>query len=628
MGATPSYPRRVSDTPTFITPLPPMKPADPAPFRRYPLYTKTCIVLACLVALIALLFVSTRVQLDSEATFRQTAFTLGESARLRRIAGEVAASSPGAASALHDQANLLLRNDTALNDWRQRGAPTRVIGEQLAALDAGVNAGVNTSAQAAPEALEQLKAQVERERDGHAAVISLLEACTGVLLLTGLATLAWGARRAFVVRPALTLQALAQVGHTPPEGLDEIDRLLKLQNGLSVRLRSEQDESARLKRIVEDYIAFADQSLDLLHYICAQLAEEVPTRGTLEALLQRLVGISRARRIALVLSESSAQLLGVDVVVSPGGDAPLIVRDRVVQELMTLTGVRSFPAAEDTGVMLPVLAAPVRVPSESYGVLIGEGDPDTRFEPRHLHLMETIASVLAHAISNLSRDVRDHRMALLEERNAIARELHDSLAQSLSYMKIQLARLQAVLPAEMAQTDVAQIAQAIREGVDSAYRQLRELLTTFRTSLHAHGLASTLEEVAEELSSRSGVNISIDNRIRRMRLTVNEELHVAQIVREALTNVIRHARASAATVRLSSSANEVTVLIEDDGRGITNEEGGDHHYGLAIMRERTRSLGGRLGIRGSEKGSRVELIFVPVAFAAQKARTGTGSAAR
>jgi two-component system nitrate/nitrite sensor histidine kinase NarX len=593
--------------------------ADPAPFRRYPLYAKTCIVLACLVALIALLFVSTRVQLESEVAFRQAAFTLGESARLRQVAGQIETGAPGAASTLLDQADQLLRNDTLLNDWRQRGAPTPAIGEQLAALNAGSNA---------PDALDRLKVQVEREGDAHAAVISLLEACTAMLLFAGLATLAWGARRSFVVRPALTLQTLAQVGHTPPEGHDEIDRLLKLQNGLSVRLRSEQDESARLKRIVEDYIAFADQSLDLLHYICAQLAEDVPSRGTLEALLQRLVGILRARRIALVLSESSAQLLGVDVVVSPGGDAPFIVRDRVVQELMTLTGVRSFPAGEDTGVMLPVLAAPVRVPSESYGVLIGEGDPDTRFEPRHLHLMETIASVLAHAISNLSRDVRDHRMALLEERNAIARELHDSLAQSLSYMKIQLARLQAVLPAEMAQTDVAQIAQAIREGVDSAYRQLRELLTTFRTSMHAHGLASTLEEVAEELSSRSGVNISIDNRIRRMRLTVNEELHVAQIVREALTNVIRHARASTAMVQLSSSGNEVTVLIEDDGRGITTEEGGDHHYGLAIMRERTRSLGGRLDIRALEKGSSIELIFVPAAFAAQKARTGTGSTVR
>lgn len=600
-----------------------MNAVDPAPFRRYPLYAKTCIVLACLVALVALLFVCTRVQLDGESAYRQAAFTLREAARLQRAAGYLKASSPVAAATLLEQADQLLRNDTLLQDWRQRGAPTPELGKQLGALNDAGHAAVR----AAPDALDGLRAQIESEAEVRASVIGLLEACTATLLFGGFVALAWGARRSFVVRPALTLQTLAHAGHRPPDGLDEIDRLLKLQNDLSVRLRSEQDESARLKRIVEDHIAFADQSLDLLHYICAQLAEDVPSRGTLEALLQRLVGVSRVQRIALVLSEPSAQLLGVDVVVSPGGDAPLIVRDRVVPELMTLAGVRTFPAGKDTSVMLPILAAPVRVPSASYGLLIGEGTPDTHFEPRHLHLMETIASVLAHAISNLSRDVRDHRMALLEERNAIARELHDSLAQSLAYMKIQLARLQAVLPPALAQDDAGQIAQAIREGIDSAYRQLRELLTTFRTSMHAHGLASTLEEVADELSSRSQVQISIDNRIRRIRLTVNEELHVTQIVREALTNVIHHARATTALVQLSSSGNEVTVLIEDNGRGITAEHGGEHHYGLSIMRERTRSLGGRLDIRAVQNGSRVVLSFVPAVLMAEKARTGTGSAA-
>ncbi|WP_168788639.1 histidine kinase [Paraburkholderia aromaticivorans] len=601
-----------------------MNAVDPAPFRRYPLYAKTCIVLACLVALVALLFVSTRVQLDGEAAYSQTAFTLREAARLQRIAGHIEARSPDAAATLLAQADQLVRNDTLLQGWRQRGAPTPELGRQLSALNSAGREPTGTHA--APDALDQLRTRIESESEVRNAVIALLEACAAALLLGGFVALAWGARRSLVVRPALTLQNLAQTGHRPPDGLDEIDRLLKLQNDLSVRLRSEQDESARLKRIVEDHIAFADQSLDLLHYICAQLAEDVPSRGTLEALLQRLVGVSRVQRIALVLSEPSAQLLGVDVVVSPGGDAPLIVRDRVAHELMSLAGVRTFPAGKDSGVMLPILAAPVRVPSESYGLLIGEGAPDTRFEPRHQHLMETIASVLAHAISNLSRDVRDHRMALLEERNAIARELHDSLAQSLAYMKIQLARLQAVLPPELAQDDAGQIARAIREGIDSAYRQLRELLTTFRTSMHAHGLASTLEEVADELSSRSQVQISIDNRIRRIRLTVNEELHVAQIVREALTNVIHHARASTALVQLSSSGNEVTVLVEDNGRGITTEDGGEHHYGLSIMRERTRSLGGKLDIRAVPNGSRVVLTFVPAVMMAEKARSGTSGA--
>jgi two-component system nitrate/nitrite sensor histidine kinase NarX len=584
-----------------------MNAADRAWLRRHPLYAKTCIVLACLVALIALLFVCTRVQLDNKGTYEQAIVSLGDAARLRRIAASIEAVAPEAAARLNVQAADLVHNDTLLKHWRQQGAPTPLIAEQLAAVD---------GAQATPDRLEALRTGIDSQNDALEAVITLLEACIAALLFAGIFALAWGARRALVLRPAAPLHMLAQTGHAVPAGRDEIDRLLTVLSTLTARLRSEQDESARLKRIVEDHIAFADQSLDLLHYICAQLAEDAPSGGTLEALLERLVGILRVQRIALVLSETSAQLLGVDTVVAPPNLAPHIVRERVVSELMSVSGVLSLPHGE-SGEMLAVVAAPVRVPSGTYGVLIGEGGADTRYEQRHLHLLETIASVLAQAISNLSRDVRDRRMTLLEERNAIARELHDSLAQSLAYMKIQLARLQAVLPEELAQSDAAQIARAIREGIDSAYRQLRELLTTFRTSVHARGLAATLEEVAEELSSRSEVQISVDNRIRRVRLTVNEELHIGQVVREALTNVVRHARASSALVTLASNGREVTVTIADDGRGITTESGGEHHYGLSIMRERSRSLGGRLEIHSTEPGSCIVLTFVPASFAQQ-----------
>ncbi|SIT49065.1 Signal transduction histidine kinase, nitrate/nitrite-specific [Paraburkholderia piptadeniae] len=603
-----------------------MRTDQSAPVYRYPLYARVCSLLACIVALIALLYVSAFMQARGTEGFRQTLFSLDEAGRLRISAEKLQTASPERAHALRDLADLLVRNDTLLSDWRQRGAPTA---ELAAALLAATRPAPDIASEpdAKVPALNALRSQVANQLQVHMAVLGLLQACTVALLILGVVSLARGARRAFVTRPDAALQALAETGQALPHGHDEIDRLLKLQTQLAVRLRTEQNESAQLKRIVEDYIAFADQSLELLHHICAQLAEEEPSRRTLEALLQRLVGVVRARRIALVVTESTAQLLDIDLVVSPDGNVPSIVRARVTNELMTLVGTYTFSPLNGE-MPPPVLAAPVRVPLASYGVLIAEGEPDTRFEQRHLYLMETIASVLAHAISNVSRDVRDRRMALFEERNAIARELHDSLAQSLSYMKIQLARLQAVLPPELSQSDVAEIARAIREGIDSAYRQLRELLTTFRSPMHAHGLASTLEELAEEFGSRSEVQISIDNRAPRMRLTVNEEMHVAQIVREALTNVIRHARATTAQVQLMSDGDTMTVSIEDDGRGIDRPQGDEHHYGLTIMRERARSLGGRLEVRPAERGSRVVLSFVPAALAAHKARAISGTSVR
>ncbi|MGF6441084.1 two-component system nitrate/nitrite sensor histidine kinase NarX [Paraburkholderia youngii] len=592
---------------------------------HYPLFAKVCSLLACIVGLIALLYVSGYMQAKGNEGFRQTLSSLDEVARLRTAAAKAQPGSPGKAQALTEQADWLVSNDTLLNDWRQRGAPTKELASALIAATAGSTSDSARGPDAKISALRALRSQVAYQAQVQKAVLGLLQGATACLLVLGIVALARGAHRAFVTRPAAALQALAESGQTIPQGDDEIDRLLKLQAQLAVRLRTEQSESAQLKRIVEDYIAFADQSLELLHHICAQLAEQEPSGRTLEALLQRLVGVLRAQRIALVVTESTAQLLDIDPVVAPNGDVPQIVKARVTNELMTLAGNYTSSLLNDGGVSPPVLAAPVRVPLATYGVLIAEGEPDTRFEQRHLYLLETIASVLAHAISNVSRDVRDRRMALFEERNAIARELHDSLAQSLSYMKIQLARLQAVLPPQLSQSDVAEIARAIREGIDSAYRQLRELLTTFRAPMHAHGLASTLEELAEEFGSRSEVQISIDNRVPRMRLSVNEEMHVVQIVREALTNVIRHARATTAQVQLMSDGLTMTVTIEDDGKGVTRSRGDEHHYGLAIMRERARSLGGRLELKPAERGSRVVLNFIP---AAHKARAVSGAGVR
>ncbi|MBZ4231804.1 hypothetical protein LAN31_24580, partial [Mycobacterium tuberculosis] len=79
----------------------------------------------------------------------------------------------------------------------------------------------------------------------------------------------------------------------------------------------------------------------------------------------------------------------------------------------------------------------------------------------------------------------------------------------------------------------------------------------FRTAINVQGLSSTLEEIVDELGARSDTEISIDNRIQNLRLSVNEELHVVQIIREALTNVARHAHANAAIVRLSMEHERV-----------------------------------------------------------------------
>ena len=212
---------------------------------------------------------------------------------------------------------------------------------------------------------------------------------------------------------------------------------------------------------------------------------------------------------------------------------------------------------------------------------------------------------------NLQERLREsRRLVLHEERSIIARELHDSLAQSLSYLKIQVTRLGATLNDTQDPQAPNLVLGELREGINSAYRQLRELLTTFRLKMDDRGINRALEETVQEFGDRSIVNLSLDNHLPPSLLTPNEEIHVLQILREALSNVIRHANARNAQVSLGRRDGCIEVEIQDDGRGIRTGAERTRHYGMTIMRERTLSLDGEMSADSRPGGgTRTRLRF-------------------
>ncbi len=180
-------------------------------------------------------------------------------------------------------------------------------------------------------------------------------------------------------------------------------------------------------------------------------------------------------------------------------------------------------------------------------------------------------------------------------------------------MKFQLARLQTNFGANLIESGADSIVNDTREGLDNAYRELRELLTTFRVQMDVRGLDHVLEEAIEEFSLRSSLNITLDNRLQECRLSVNEEFHLLHVVREALSNIVRHSGAKRVTIALVlQSTGEVMVTVDDDGKGCTFDESKPHHYGLAIMTERAYCLGGTIEILPRRRGgTRVRLLFRP-----------------
>ena len=257
------------------------------------------------------------------------------------------------------------------------------------------------------------------------------------------------------------------------------------------------------------------------------------------------------------------------------------------------------------------------IPLHEHGRLMGqlvfEAPVGFRLEAAQAKLAMVIARQISSAIGalNVAYDLRS--VALFEERAAIARELHDSLAQSLSYMKIQTARLQAALSARKPVEEAEAVLGELREGLNSGYRKLRELLTTFRVNLGPGGLQAGLEETMQEIRERSALAVTLDYRMGSCRLSSNEEVHVLHVVREALSNAVRHAEADRVAVSLEYDANRyLTVTIDDDGRGI--EFGADRrfHHGMAIMEDRVHSLGGTLVVTARPGGgTRVRFRFTP-----------------
>jgi two-component system nitrate/nitrite sensor histidine kinase NarX len=151
----------------------------------------------------------------------------------------------------------------------------------------------------------------------------------------------------------------------------------------------------------------------------------------------------------------------------------------------------------------------------------------------------------------------------------------------------------------------------IQESLGEAHAGLRELITHFRQPVDRQGLVHALETTARTFRDRTGVDLRIENRTHDLRLPAEQESHVYQIVREALANVIKHAGASNARVVLERTAKSLRVSVEDDGSGarIARRHPGsaaDDHYGVEIMRERARRIGGRLRIVSAPgKGTQV-----------------------
>lgn len=259
------------------------------------------------------------------------------------------------------------------------------------------------------------------------------------------------------------------------------------------------------------------------------------------------------------------------------------------------------------------IAIPIADQSRQHGVLLVQLPEGGLLEDWQQPLLKAVATNIGIALTRWEQVAEQRRLALLEERGVIARELHDSLAQGLSYLKIQVARLQNAVDGDKDIEELRSIIAELRAGIGSAYSELRELLTTFRLRMDEQSLNHALQATVDEFTRRGGLQISLHYRIGKELLMPHEEIHLLHVVRESLWNVFRHSGASGCSVVLEQrNDGRVFLTIDDDGSGFGAAGGSRAHYGLMIMQERVSSLGGSIGFDTSETGgARIEVNFIP-----------------
>jgi two-component system nitrate/nitrite sensor histidine kinase NarX len=232
-----------------------------------------------------------------------------------------------------------------------------------------------------------------------------------------------------------------------------------------------------------------------------------------------------------------------------------------------------------------------------------------------MELLTTIGSHLGMAVAKQQSDREARRLSIVEERTALAHELHDSLAQTLASLRFQVRMLQDELSRGDRDAAIHDLGR-ISNGLDEAHTELRELLHGFRAPVDQRGLVSALEKLVQRFEQESGVKGFFHREGRDPVLSSSEEMQILRIAQESLTNIRKHAQAHTVRVLLSTRGdNALALLIEDDGIGFENAAKigrPGEHIGLSIMEERARRLGGELRIESDPgEGTRIELNYRP-----------------
>lgn len=417
----------------------------------------------------------------------------------------------------------------------------------------------------------------------------------------------------------------------PIKSQGEFTELFKGINMLSDRLETLTIDMQSQVKIQTKHIERKTHSLEVIYDVAASINISRDLDDLLTRFLFTLKDVVHARAAVVRLLTDDDQMR---LVASVGLDDDLMEREQTIPSNECLCGIaykdgdvhfqdnvqkcnkiigRDF--FDNTEKDIGMIAVPLQYRGETLGVYnLFVNNREFHNQEEIEDLLTTIGRHLGMAIDKARSEDEAHRLSLMEERNRLAHELHDSLAQTLASLRFQVRVLDETLRGGQ-EPDVWHELEKIENNIDEAYAELRELITHFRAPIDKRGLIPAVEHLIERFQYQTDISIFLQKEWNVLHLPATIEVQALRIIQESLNNIRKHSQAHTVRVILrSDTQGDCSVLIEDDGLGINNIPNADatldDHLGLSIMHERAKRIGGTIKIESEpNEGTRVLLQF-------------------
>ncbi len=385
---------------------------------------------------------------------------------------------------------------------------------------------------------------------------------------------------------------------------------------------------------LERQVAERTRQLTAMLEVSRNVASTLELQPLLELIIEQVETLAKYDRASLYLLEGGTLRLLASRVTEPGVSPPppgheyliadigsvwrhlsrgqtVVIADLHVED-ETTTDLRKALGpglARAAGGVHALLIVPLILNDQVLGMLaLNHGEPGFYGE-QHVQLVSAIAAQAAIAIENARLYERAQQLAALEERQRLARELHDSVSQALYGI---------ALGARTARTLLDTTPERATEPVDyvlslaeAGLAEMRALIFELRPeSLETEGLVAALQKQTAAIRARYGLDVALDLS-EEPSLSLAEKEVFYRVAQEALHNIVKHAHATRADVMLASDADSVRLEIRDNGRGFDTSQSFPGHMGLVSMTERAGSIGARVEIESESGGGTLVKIVRP-----------------